>query len=177
MEKWSEKTMIPYWIAAAFISDRRKLKENVYIICVFMAQFRMRAWSVTATVLMINLKRAVHSFEVVSLLDCAFLTYTSLSLFDWPLRSRLFFEEWRWRLPSSPSAWPHIFFILIHDVYVYDDLPFIRADDAIKWLFTHTFYVKSLFKTIERNELNLNFSIVSGRGEWRLCLAFVGLHI
>lgn len=122
MEKSSEKTMIPHWIAA-FISDRRKLKENVCIICVSMAQFRMKAWSVTAIVLMINLKRAVHSFEVVSLLDCAFLTYALLSLppslFEWQLRSQLFFEEWWWRLPSSPSAWPHSFFIVIHDVYVY----------------------------------------------------------
>jgi hypothetical protein len=154
-------------------------RKRVYIICVFIAQFQTKAWSVSTTVLMINLKRAAHSFEVISLLDCAFwhILLSSFFLFDWPLRSRLFFEEWRWRLPSSPSAWPHIFFILIHDVYVYDDLPFIRADDAIKWLFTHTFYVKGSFKTIERNKLNLNFSIVSGRGEWRLCLAFVGLHI
>jgi hypothetical protein len=89
-------------------------RKRVYIICVFMAQFQTKAWSVSTTVLMINLKRADHSFEVVSLLDCAFDIYFSLSLsfffvlFDWPLRSWLFFEEWRWRLPSSPSAWPHI---------------------------------------------------------------------
>jgi hypothetical protein len=177
MGKWSETTMIPYWIAV-FMWDRRKLKENVcvLIVCVCMAQFRLKAWTVTAAMLMINLKRAAPSFEVVSLLDCAFwhILFT-LSLFKWPLRPRLFFVKWR-RLPSWPSAWPHFLFILIHYVYVYVDLPFIRADDAIKWLFTHTSHVKSSFATIERNKLNLNFSIVSGRGEWPLCLSFVGLH-
>ncbi len=148
--------------------------------CVFVALFRMRAWSVTATILMINLKRTVHSFVVWSriIIRLCFLTYTSLTtLFEWSLRSRLFFEERWWRLPSSPSAWPHFLFIVIHYVYVCVDLPFLRADDAIKWLFTDTLYVKGSSTTIERNKLNLNFSIVSGRGEWQLCLVFVRLHI
>ncbi len=106
--KWKDNDSL---LSSSLHRRQKKIeRKRVYIICVFIAQFQTKAWSVSTTVLMINLKRAAHSFEVISLLDCAFwhILLSSFFLFDWPLRSRLFFEEWRWRLPSSPSAWPHI---------------------------------------------------------------------
>ena len=112
--------------------------------CVFIAQFRMRAWSVTTTVLMINLKRVAPSFELVSLLDCAFWHTLLVSFIQLTIKIPIVLR----RMGDDDFRLHHLLdltlLILIHWAHVYVDLLVLRADDAIKWLFTHTFLCEEL---------------------------------
>ena len=123
-------------------------------------QFRKEAWSVSATILMINLKRIARSFEVVSLLDCAF--WHTL-LFSIHLTIKILIVLDSNNDDEDNFRFDHLLDLSLHtDTLLRSTYPsFVQTMPLNGYSLLLT--VKGSFTTIERKKLNLNFQLEVAR--------------